>query len=337
MFPKDQDIRRLLIEIDVAIARMNSEKSDIEDITISENKKKAFSLIKDFPLNIDGSISDATIGKFLDVNNKVSLFLYKQSMLHHLDIMLYDIACLSKKKESILKKFFELKEKQIIYELKRDLTDTDLIDRDEVLCMKIFLVNILSSKKGILSKEEREKLLGLSFIRGFETNFQKLFTIKVSKEDIGYKKNMLELNFNALNYQMLLLNNNDTKSVVLDKKLLENMVLGFHSIAKFDPDFKTYIKDFKIDILNSGINPIKITWITEEKSNRVVCELLVTKIKEFLSDVCVETNVNDIYEFMFLKGEELATGIREIKLKDKLIDIEIKNGKEINLRKPKKI
>lgn len=69
----------------------------------------------------------------------------------------------------------------------------------------------------------------------------------------------------------------------------------------------------------------------------VVCELLVTKIKEFLSDVCVETNVNDIYEFMFLKGEELATGIREIKLKDKLIDIEIKNGKEINLRKPKKI
>lgn len=323
----DKEIRDLLIAIDVAIARMNNEKEETEK---REKKQALINLVRIFPEKIGGKITDTTIGKFLEVSHRVSLYLYQQASITHLDLVLYDLACESKNKRAIMKKFFDLKEKQMIFEDKlTKIVDISLINVNELNFKKIFLINKLSSSKGILSREEREDLINLSSIRGVEKDFQKLFTVKVKKsKELGYKDDLVELNFTALNYQMLVLNNNDTKSVSINKNLLENIVLGYHSISRDNIDIQGCVKDFKLEII-TGRNPIKFTLTVEEKQNKDVCELFVNKMRDFLENVAVDGRLNDVFHFMYIKGQELAIGVREIKLREKLSKQSIENsGKE---------
>lgn len=334
MLHQTKDMRELLIDIDVAISRMNNDR--VEGSLI-EKRKIALDLVINFPNKKDERINDSTISKLLDVNHKISIYLDKNSILHSLDCFLYDMACLSNKKDSILKRFFELKEKQIIYKLKKERDiNVEVISRDEILSLKIYLISRLSASRNIVDKNERKKLLELSYLRGFETNFQRLFKIKINNDVPGYKRNLLELNFNSLYYQMLLLNDNDTKSVIINEDLLENIVLGFKSIQKENTNVRTCVSDLKLEILH-GSNPIRITMIAEEKHNKDVCKLLVKKFHEFLSNVCVKESVNDIYEFMFIKGKELGVEIREMKLKSILLETDNNVIKLIDNKKDPKV
>lgn len=308
-------VKEKLVAIDIAINQYNNEKNEIIKSDILSNLKE---LIKKFPNKIEERINDTTIGKFIDVTNKVSIYVFKQANLTYMDVALYTAACLSPSKDMILKKFFALKEKQmIIEELNKagaSINKQKTIPNEEINNFKIFYINRLSSACGQFSKEERLNLLNLFCLRGLITDERKLFSVKVEKESEGYKKNFLSLDLGSLNHYMTLNNNNDIKSISLNAKLFEMFGMGFDEVQIKNKIISECVTDLSI----MKYKNIEIIIIGEEKNNRKICELLVNKIKYCLSNLCIEKDSKDLYLFMYECGKDFANEIREMKLKEKL-------------------